>query len=178
MCDGLRGNRSAIDGARNRPGIRLIYIYTPIEKPKIESLNFCSLQAAGIQSSILIFTPAVTLYIKKNRNQMGGQSKGPPFDFLETSRNPFNLAPSHLTSRYRILTSIYIPKVPRPTMEGRCISLCLPAWCSIIYIYIYIFPIGYSLLAIPYCLFPCFGSLLACAQDMGQANAMGHLRDS
>ena len=75
------------------------HIYTPIKKPKIESLNFCSPQAAIIQSSILIFTPAVALYIKRNRNQMG-QSKG-PFDFLETSRNPFNLALSLSTSRYR-----------------------------------------------------------------------------
>ena len=48
---------------------------------------------------------AVALDIKRNRNQMG-QSKG-PFDFLETSRCTFNLAPSHLTSRYRILY-IYI----------------------------------------------------------------------
>ena len=74
-----------------------IYIYTYKEKPKIESLNSCSPQAARIQSSILIFTPAVTLYIKRNRNQMG-QSKG-PFDFLETSRNPFNLALSPKKSK-------------------------------------------------------------------------------
>ena len=43
----------------------LIYIYTPIKKPKIESLNSCSLQAARIQSSILISTPAVALYRRR-----------------------------------------------------------------------------------------------------------------
>ena len=94
-----------------------------------------------------------------------GQTKG-PFDFLETSRNhiqpraiAFNLALSHLTSRYRILTSRYrfqpraiafnlalshfnldiYPKSAQTHHGGQVYIIVSPSPVAWLYIYIYIY---------------------------------------